>query len=64
MFVCQNACTSLLQQTRLSAQLLQTTWQQLELQIEQDMMKLQEWSNKFEAFSAKQAHYGEKSFNR
>ncbi|CAK9075152.1 unnamed protein product [Durusdinium trenchii] len=38
----------------LSQQLLQTTWQQMELQVEQDKVKLQDWSRKFTSFMAKQ----------
>ena len=40
---------------RLSAQLLQTTWEQTELQVESDLQKLQDWSLKFDLFAGKQA---------
>ena len=40
--------------SRLSAQLLNTTWQQTELQCESDLAKLQEWSQQFEIYAAKQ----------
>ena len=39
---------------RLSAQLLHTTWQQMELQFESDMLKLKDWANQFNLFAAKQ----------
>ena len=40
---------------RLSAQLLHTTFQQTELQFDQDMAKLGEWARKFDMYAAKQA---------
>ena len=40
--------------TRLSAQLLNTTFQQTELQCESDMVKLRDWAQKFEVYAAKQ----------
>ena len=40
---------------RLSAQLLATTWQQTELQMEGDLAKLREWSKRFEVFASQQA---------
>ena len=40
---------------RLSAQLLQTTWSQAELQWEGDVAKLREWSARYELFSSQQA---------
>ena len=39
---------------RLSAQLLQTTWNQMELQFQSDVMKMREWALKFELFSKQQ----------
>ncbi|CAL1138958.1 unnamed protein product [Cladocopium goreaui] len=39
----------------LSAQLLQTTWNQMELQFQSDVMKMREWALKFELFSKQQA---------
>ena len=40
---------------RLSAQLLQTTWDQTALQCENDLNKMKEWSKKYAMFSSKQA---------
>ena len=40
---------------RLQAQLLQTTWQQTELQIESDLAKLKEWARDFDLFVSQQA---------
>ena len=42
---------------RLSAQLLHTSWQQLELQFESDMMKLKDWASQFNLFAAKQVPF-------
>ena len=39
---------------RLSVQLLNTTWQQSELQCEGDLAKLTEWCQQFEIFASKQ----------
>ena len=43
--------------SRLSEQLLKTTWQQLELQVEQDLCKLRHWSTMFDSFVGKQAGF-------
>ena len=40
---------------RLSQQLLQTTWQQCELQIDSDIMKLKEFAKKFNLYAQQQA---------
>lgn len=40
--------------TRLSAQLLHTTWQQTELQCQSDLAKLRDWSHKFDLYATKQ----------
>ena len=39
---------------RLSAQLLSTTWQQTQLQMESDLEKMNEWARRFETMVAKQ----------
>lgn len=39
---------------RLSAQLLDTTWQQIDLDIANDLSKLRTWSEKFKLFSSQQ----------
>ena len=39
---------------RLSAQLLQTTWNQMELQFQSDLIKMREWGKKFDLFSHQQ----------
>ena len=39
---------------RLSAQLLSTTWQQTEMQIQADLGKMREWSDRFETMTSKQ----------
>ncbi|CAL1129527.1 unnamed protein product [Cladocopium goreaui] len=48
---------------RLSAQLLHTTWQQTELQIETDLSQLREWSQKFELYVNKQGSLDYKYIN-
>ena len=40
---------------RLNAQLLETTWNQVELQVEQDLMKLRQWASQFHLFASQQA---------
>ena len=40
---------------RLSAQLLQTTWEQCQLQVEGDLGKLADWAAKYQLFAGKQA---------
>ena len=45
---------SSLSNTRLSAQLLQTTWQQSKLQFESDVNKLKEWAGRWGLFSSQQ----------
>ena len=39
---------------RLSAQLLSTTWQQTQLQIDSDLSKMREWAKRFETMVSKQ----------
>lgn len=39
---------------RLSAQLLETTWQQNQLQCESDLTKLKDWASRFSMFTSKQ----------
>ena len=46
--------TSLAANVRLSAQLLQTTWHQTELNFEADLEKLKSWASKFQLFSGQQ----------
>ncbi|CAL1148298.1 unnamed protein product [Cladocopium goreaui] len=48
---------------KLSAQLLNTTFQQTELQCESDMVKLRDWAQKFEVYAAKQAGLDWKHIN-
>lgn len=48
---------------QLSAQLLNTTFQQTELQCESDMVKLRDWAQKFEVYAAKQAGLDWKHIN-
>ena len=45
-----------LSKPRLSAQLLSTTWQQTEMQMQEDLRKMKDWSNRFSTMAAKQAH--------
>lgn len=40
---------------RLSAQLLATSWQQTELGIQSDLLKLKTWAQEFDLFAQKQA---------
>lgn len=40
---------------RLSAQLLETTWQQTQLSIDADIAKLDEWSVRFATFASQQS---------
>lgn len=42
-------------QSRLSAQLLQTTWQQFQLECDAELAKLSEWSGRFQLYASKQA---------
>ena len=41
---------------RLSEILLKTTWQQTELEVEEDLAVLREWAQQFDLFSKQQAH--------
>ena len=40
---------------RLSAQLLKTTWQQCELDMNEDLQKLSTWANDFNTYASQQA---------
>ena len=42
---------------RLAAQLQQTTWNQTELQVEEDLIKLRKWAAGFHLFASQQAPY-------
>lgn len=53
-FCCGISVSSKTLDVRLSAQLLSTTWQQTQLQLEGDVQKLREWSARFEVFAGQQ----------
>ena len=40
---------------RLTAQLMETTWNQIELQVEEDLMKMRQWASQFHLFASQQA---------
>ena len=59
-FCCDQSINETIQENttpRLSAQLLQTTWSQSELQVESDLQKLRAWASKFELYSHQQVSW-------
>ena len=54
--VCTDASKTFHAWPRLSEILLKTTWQQTELEVEDDLTALNEWAKQFDLFSKQQAH--------